>query len=180
MGVRPHRAIPHLRPRPGGHRAVGPGGQGSEHARAPAARHPGRHPRLCQHGDVLHHGGVLEVVDQCLELGYRAIKLHAWGDPRADAELCQKLRAHVGDEVPLMFDGSAGFDFADALYVGQAQYKGGIAGAMRITHLADSFQLRAEVHGAGVVNAHLCMAIPKCPHRSQGSATARTIDVPDS
>lgn len=163
----------------------------------------------------------LDVADQCLELGYSAIKLHAWGDPRADAELCQKLRAHVGDEVPLMYDGSAGFDLADAVYVGRAlaeagytwyeepmrefsvtayrwlservsipllvaetsdgahmnaadfiaagtagyvrtsaQYKGGVTGALRIAHLADSFQLRAEVHGSGVVNAHLCMAIP--------------------
>ncbi|SEN68360.1 enolase C-terminal domain-like protein [Nonomuraea pusilla] len=163
----------------------------------------------------------LDVADQCLDAGYVAIKLHAWGDARADAELCQKLRAHVGDAVPLMYDGSAGFDFADAVYVGQAlseagytwyeepmrefsvtsyrwlaervavpllvaetsdgahlnvadfisggavgsvrtsaQYKGGITGAMRIAHLADSFQLRAEVHGTGIVNAHLCMAIP--------------------
>ena len=39
----------------------------------------------------------LDVVDQCLELGYPAIKLHAWGDARADAELCQRVRAHVGD-----------------------------------------------------------------------------------
>ncbi len=41
-----------------------------------------------------------------------------------------------------------------------AQDKGGITGAMRIAHLADSFQLRAEVHGSDIVNAHLCMAIP--------------------
>ena len=34
----------------------------------------------------------LDVADQCLELGYPAIKLHAWGDARADAELCQRLR----------------------------------------------------------------------------------------
>ncbi|MEV0408819.1 enolase C-terminal domain-like protein [Actinoallomurus sp. NPDC050550] len=163
----------------------------------------------------------LDIADQCLEAGYTAIKLHAWGDPRADAELCHKLRAHVGDAVPLMYDGSAGFDLMDAVYVGRAlseagytwyeepmrefnvtayrwlaervtiplllaetsdgahlnvadfikadaagcvrtsaQYKGGITGAMRIAHLADSFQLRAEVHGPGIVNAHLCMAIP--------------------
>jgi L-alanine-DL-glutamate epimerase-like enolase superfamily enzyme len=167
----------------------------------------------------------LDVADQCLELGYGAIKLHAWGDPRADAELCQKLRAHVGDQVALMYDGSAGFDLADAVYVGRAlaeagyvwyeepmrefsvmaykrlseqvsvpllvgetsdgahwnmadfiaagaagyvrtsaQFKGGITGALRIAHLADSFQLRAEVHGPGVVNAHLCMAIPNTTH----------------
>ena len=30
----------------------------------------------------------LDVADQCLELGYPAIKLHAWGDARADAQLC--------------------------------------------------------------------------------------------
>ena len=54
----------------------------------------------------------LEVADQCLELGYPAIKLHAWGDARADAELCQRLRDHVGPDVDLMYDGSAGFDLA--------------------------------------------------------------------
>ncbi|MFE7333042.1 enolase C-terminal domain-like protein [Streptomyces sp. NPDC057565] len=163
----------------------------------------------------------LDVADQCLELGYIGIKLHGWGDVKADAELCQRLRAHVGDEVPLMYDGSAGFDLADSVYLGRAigeagylwyeepmrefsvtsyrwlaeqvdvpllvaetsdgahfnagdfimagaagrvrtsaQYKGGITGALRIAHLAESYQLRAEVHGSGVVNAHLCMAIP--------------------
>lgn len=163
----------------------------------------------------------LDVADQCLELGYVGIKLHGWGDPKADAELCRKLRSHVGDDVPLMYDGSAGFDLADSVYVGRAlseagylwyeepmrefsvtsyrwlaervdvpllvaetsdgahlnagdfiaagaagavrtsaQLKGGITGALRIAHLADSYQLRAEVHGSGVVNAHLCMAIP--------------------
>src|SRR6478752_7314173 len=36
----------------------------------------------------------LDVLDQCLELGFPAIKLHAWGDAKADAVLCQALRAH--------------------------------------------------------------------------------------
>ena len=62
----------------------------------------------------------LDVADQCLELGYSAIKLHAWGDARRDAELCRALRAHVGDSVPLMYDGSAGFDLPDAIYLGRA------------------------------------------------------------
>jgi L-alanine-DL-glutamate epimerase-like enolase superfamily enzyme len=162
----------------------------------------------------------LDVADQCLELGYPAIKLHAWGDPVADAKLALALRAHVGPDVPLMYDGSAGFDLADAVYVGRAlseanylwyeepireysitSYKmlaervdvplnvaevvpgahmsaadylvsgcatylrtsaalrGGITGAMRIAHLADSFRMRAEVHGPGIHNRHLCMAI---------------------
>ncbi|MDX6466301.1 MAG: hypothetical protein QOI27_1341 [Gaiellaceae bacterium] len=62
----------------------------------------------------------LEVVDQCLELGYRALKLHAWGDAREDALLCQAVRDRVGSDVPLMYDGSAGFDLPDAVYLGHA------------------------------------------------------------
>ncbi len=163
----------------------------------------------------------LDVADQCLELGYPAIKLHAWGDARRDAALAVALRAHVGDDVDLMYDGSAGFDLPDAIYLGRALsdagyrwyeepmrefsvtaykwlaerveipllvaetsdgahmntadfissgcatyvrtstgLKGGFTGALRIAHTADSFRLRAEVHGGGLANIHLCMAIP--------------------
>src|SRR3954463_3137748 len=62
----------------------------------------------------------LDVITQCLELGYPAIKLHAWGDARADAQLCRRVREHVGPDVALMYDGSAGFDLADAVYLGHA------------------------------------------------------------
>ena len=62
----------------------------------------------------------LDVADQCLELGYPAIKLHAWGDARRDAALCLALRDRVGPDVPLMYDGSAGFDLMDAVYLGRA------------------------------------------------------------
>lgn len=62
----------------------------------------------------------LEVATRCLELGYPAIKLHAWGDARADARLCLAVRAHVGADVPLMYDGSAAFDLPDAVYLGHA------------------------------------------------------------
>ena len=62
----------------------------------------------------------LDVADQCLALGYRGIKLHAWGDARRDAELCLALRAHVGPDVPLMYDGSAGFDLPVAIRLGRA------------------------------------------------------------
>jgi L-alanine-DL-glutamate epimerase-like enolase superfamily enzyme len=61
----------------------------------------------------------LDVADQCLALGYPAIKLHAWGDARRDAALCDALREHLGDAVPLMYDGSAGFDLPDAIYLGR-------------------------------------------------------------
>ncbi|HVK22912.1 MAG TPA: enolase C-terminal domain-like protein [Actinokineospora sp.] len=67
----------------------------------------------------------LDVADQCLELGYPAIKLHAWGDPVADANLSIVLREHVGPNVPLMFDGSAGYDLPDAVYVGKALTEAG-------------------------------------------------------
>ena len=163
----------------------------------------------------------LHVADQCLDYGFPAIKLHAWGDPRRDAKLGQDLRAHVGPDVPLMYDGSAGFDLVDALYVGYAlqeadflwyeepmrefninayrmlaeelripllsgetsdgchyniadfivqgaadmvrtstHYKGGITGGLRVAHLAESFNIRAEVHGGGLPNLHLACAIP--------------------
>ena len=62
----------------------------------------------------------LDVADQCLALGYPAIKLHAWGDARQDAALCTALREHVGADVPLMYDGSAGFDLPDAIFLGRA------------------------------------------------------------
>jgi L-alanine-DL-glutamate epimerase-like enolase superfamily enzyme len=162
----------------------------------------------------------LDVADQCLDYGFRAIKLHAWGDARRDARLCQDLRKHVGDEIALMFDGSAGFNPYESLYLGRAleeagylwyeepmrefsisayrrlcedldipvlaaetsdgahynvadfivhgaadmvrtsvHYKGGITGAMRVAHLADAFQMTAEVHGGGPANLQIGLAI---------------------
>lgn len=163
----------------------------------------------------------LDVATQCIEAGYPGIKLHAWGDARRDAKLCSALRAHVGDDYPLMYDGSAGFDLHDAVYLGKTlagsgyfwyeepirefsvtayrwlaervgvpllvgetsdgahmntadfiasgcacfvrtstELRGGFTGAMRIAHLADSFRMRAEVHGNTLYARHLCMAIP--------------------
>ncbi|MTD13380.1 racemase [Nakamurella sp. YIM 132087] len=62
----------------------------------------------------------LDIADQCRELGYPAIKLHAWGDAKRDSALITALRDHVGDDYALMYDGSAGFDLPDAVYVGHA------------------------------------------------------------
>src|SRR4029079_4697501 len=67
----------------------------------------------------------LHVGDACREVRYPAIKLHAWGEARADADLCQKLRDHVGPDVELMYDGSAGFDLASAVYLGRALAEAG-------------------------------------------------------
>jgi L-alanine-DL-glutamate epimerase-like enolase superfamily enzyme len=163
----------------------------------------------------------LHVADQCLDYGFRAIKLHAWGDYRKDTKLCQDLRKHVGDDIDLMYDGSAGFDLLESLYVAHAleeanylwleepmrefsigayrrlaqavripilsgetsdgahyniadfiandaadlvrvstHYKGGVTGALRIAHLAESFNMRAEVHGGGLANLAIACAIP--------------------
>jgi L-alanine-DL-glutamate epimerase-like enolase superfamily enzyme len=41
-----------------------------------------------------------------------------------------------------------------------AGFKGGITGAMRVAHMAESFGMRAQVHGGGWANAQLCAAIP--------------------
>jgi L-alanine-DL-glutamate epimerase-like enolase superfamily enzyme len=67
----------------------------------------------------------LDVADQCLAYGFRSIKLHAWGNARKDAELCRRLREHVGDDVELMYDGSAAFDLSDAIHLGRALSEAG-------------------------------------------------------
>jgi len=161
----------------------------------------------------------LDVIDQCLDHGFKAVKLHAWGDYRRDAALCQAVREHVGDEIDLMYDGSAGFNPYEAVYVGRsceaAGYRWyeeplrefnisayrrlcetldipilaaetadgchyiagefilagaadmvrtgadfrGITGSLRVAHLADAFQMNAELHGGGLPNVHLAAAI---------------------
>ncbi|MDP6115301.1 MAG: enolase C-terminal domain-like protein [Planctomycetota bacterium] len=160
-------------------------------------------------------------IKECMDEGFTAFKLHAWGDPVEDARLSRNLRKWTGDEADLMFDGSAGWDYATSMKVGRvleeadflwyeepmrefdlpsyaelcrsldipvlaaetsdgchwnaatwiqyraldmmrisAAFKGGITGAIKTSHLAESFGMRAQVHGLGSVNAHLCAAIP--------------------
>lgn len=167
----------------------------------------------------------LDVADQCIGHGYKAIKLHAWGDWRRDARLAEALRAHVGGDIALMYDGSAAFNPYESLQLGRAledagfywyeepmrefsigayrrlcedldipvlaaetsdgchytaadfiahgaadmirtgtDYKGGFTGAMRIAHLADAFQMTAEVHGGGVDKLQLCLAVRNCTY----------------
>ena len=59
-------------------------------------------------------------IKTCMDVGFKAFKLHAWGDWKADAELCRNLRKWTGPDADLMFDGSAGWDYVDALEVGLA------------------------------------------------------------
>jgi L-alanine-DL-glutamate epimerase-like enolase superfamily enzyme len=39
-------------------------------------------------------------------------------------------------------------------------YKGGVTGALKVAHLAEAHAMKAQVHGMGLPNAHLCAAIP--------------------
>ena len=56
-----------------------------------------------------------------------------------------------------------------------AELRGGITGAMRIAHLADSFRLRAEVHGPGLYSQHLCMAIPNTTYYESLVTSTRVV-----
>lgn len=56
----------------------------------------------------------------CMDQGFTAFKLHAWGDVKRDIELSRALRKWTGPDADLMFDGSAGWDYVDALKVGLA------------------------------------------------------------
>jgi L-alanine-DL-glutamate epimerase-like enolase superfamily enzyme len=40
----------------------------------------------------------------------------------------------------------------------RVEYRG-ITGALRVAHLADAFHMNAEVHGSGLANIHLALAI---------------------
>jgi len=167
-------------------------------------------------------------VKECLDEGFTAFKLHAWGDPKEDARLARNLRRWAGDDADLMFDGSAGWDYVTSLWFGRVleeqnylwyeepmrefdlpgyaelcrsldipvlaaetsdgchwnaatwiqyraldmmrtstHYKGGVTGALKVAHLAESFGMRAQVHGGGYANAHLCAAIPNNDYYEQ-------------
>lgn len=62
----------------------------------------------------------LRLADGCLARGYRAIKLHVWGRVKDDILLVRKLRRHVGPEVELMLDGSAGYNLEESVRLGRA------------------------------------------------------------
>lgn len=167
-------------------------------------------------------------IKECVDEGFTAFKLHAWGDAKADAQLSRNLRKWVGDDADLMFDGSAGWDYATSLWFGRVleevdflwyeepmrefdipsytelsrsldipvlaaetsdgchwnaatwiqnraldmvrtsvSFKGGITGAMKVAHLAESFGMRAQVHGGGYANLHICAAIPNNDYYEQ-------------
>ena len=160
-------------------------------------------------------------INECIEEGFFAFKLHASGDAKWDAELSHNLRKWTGPDADLMFDGSAGWDYVTSLWFGRqleeagflwyeepmrefditsyveltraldipvlaaetcdgchwnastwiqqraldmmrvsSGFKGGLTGAIKVAHLAESFGMRAQVHGGGWANTQICAAIP--------------------
>ena len=58
-------------------------------------------------------------IKHCIDVGFTAFKLHAWGDWKEDAALCRNLRRWTGPDADLMFDGSAGWDYVTAMKFGR-------------------------------------------------------------
>jgi L-alanine-DL-glutamate epimerase-like enolase superfamily enzyme len=62
----------------------------------------------------------LEVIDEHTNRGFKAVKIHPWGDPTRDIQLCTAVRRHVGDDIALMLDAVGSYDVQGALKVGRA------------------------------------------------------------
>src|SRR2546430_2299147 len=65
------------------------------------------------------HADFQREVEAWLEHGFRAIKLHVWGDPDRDIELCTAVRAQVGPGIALMVDAVGSYSLVDAIRVGR-------------------------------------------------------------
>ena len=164
----------------------------------------------------------------CMDEGFTAFKLHAWGDAKEDARLSHNLRKWTGPDAVLMFDGSAGWDYTTSMWFGRQledagflwleepmrefeltsykklcdaldipilaaetsdgchwnaatwidmgaldmmrtnpMFKGGMTGALKVAHLAESHGMKAQVHGMGYGQAHICGAIPNNDYYEQ-------------
>lgn len=64
-------------------------------------------------------GQFVDAVGPFLDAGFRAIKLHIYGDAKRDIELCTRMRELAGDDVALMVDAAGHYDLTDALRVGR-------------------------------------------------------------
>jgi L-alanine-DL-glutamate epimerase-like enolase superfamily enzyme len=56
----------------------------------------------------------------CFGRGYRAYKIHPFGDPDRDVELCEAIRSALGPSAILMLDATCTYNRRDALRVGRA------------------------------------------------------------
>ena len=63
--------------------------------------------RVLAYGSTVHHTSderYLEVVRECQEQGFRAVKIHPYCIAEDDIRLCRKVREAVGDDFTLMLD----------------------------------------------------------------------------
>jgi L-alanine-DL-glutamate epimerase-like enolase superfamily enzyme len=62
-----------------------------------------------------------EFAEDCRDAGYPAFKMHGFGDPDADIEMCRAVDEAVGDGMDLMLDPASSYDtYAETLRVGRA------------------------------------------------------------
>lgn len=83
-----------------------------------AARH-----ELRAYASTVYYPTVQEYIDlalECRDEGFNAYKMHPFGVPDRDIELCRAVREAVGDTMDLMIDPVNGYDRAGALKVGKA------------------------------------------------------------
>ena len=65
-------------------------------------------------------GAYAEYAESLLDAGYHGFKIHPWGDPKRDIELCRVVADRVGDEMDLMLDPASEYEtYAEALRVGR-------------------------------------------------------------
>ncbi len=114
---------------------------------------------LWNYTDSLWFGRVLEELKfEWYEEPMREFELESY------KKLCDKL------DIPILAaecsDGShwnaAEFIRRDACDIMRTSthYKGGFTGGMKVGHVAEAFRMKAEVHGGGHNNLHLCLALP--------------------
>lgn len=61
----------------------------------------------------------------CADEGFRGFKIHAYGDPDRDLEVCMAVHDAVGERMDLMLDPVNTYDYLDALRIGRALEKMG-------------------------------------------------------
>jgi L-alanine-DL-glutamate epimerase-like enolase superfamily enzyme len=60
-----------------------------------------------------------EFARQCRKDGYKAFKIHPYGDPQQDIEICRAVAEEVGDEMDLMLDPASEYQtYAETVEVG--------------------------------------------------------------
>jgi len=79
--------------------------------------------RVPVYSSTAYHETAEQYVEEALrfkEKGWTAHKLHPHGQPRPDIQICEAVRAAVGDEMTLMLDSMWAYQYEDALRVGRA------------------------------------------------------------